>query len=148
MFLGGADSEFVTTREILDEVSHIKRSQGAIETLIASGTLRVEQPNASSLNDITDAAGKTGDKAKLSAADMSILSLALQSNCPLVSDDYAVANVAKVLGIAVVHSLGKASSELRRWTNYCSGCGKAFSAETKICPLCGNALRRKYKKIK
>jgi UPF0271 protein len=64
---------------------------------------------------------------------------------PLVTDDYAVANVAAKLGVLVKSTSSKGIKETRRWIAYCSACGKAFGPDAKECPLCGNQLRRKYK---
>lgn len=134
-----------TSSAVFDEVSHIKKSHAALEALMDAGNLSVMDPDKKSVDVVTATARKTGDIAKLSAADISVLALGLQLTATVVSDDYAVANVAATLGIRTESSSGKGIREVRKWTSYCSACGRAFPAEKKECPLCGNPLKRKYK---
>jgi UPF0271 protein len=83
----------------------------------------------------------------LSPADFSIVALALELDTVLVTDDFAVANVASVLGVSVIPATpGKKIRETRKWISYCSVCAKTFGGQ-KECPICGNTLKRKYRKI-
>lgn len=138
---------FVTTSSIVEEVGHIKKSHAALDALLDSGNLAIIDPDEASTSTIVAAAKKTGDYARLSRADLSVLALALQMRATLVSDDYAAANVATALQIKVEMSSGKGIRERRKYMTHCSACGRAFSPDEKECPLCGNALKRKYKKV-
>jgi UPF0271 protein len=146
-FYGGipflSSGRHYTTQAVFDEVKHIKSA--AIEALLDSGNLQLADPEASFVSQVTAIAKKTGDFGKLSKADVSIVALALQLKAPLMTDDYAVANVATAMKIKVGSSSGKGIKETRKWISYCSACGKAFGPQAKECPLCGNRLRRKYK---
>ena len=142
-FLSGSRG-LITTSAVFDEVKHVKSS--ALDALIQARNLKVLEPDVKSTDLIFAAAKKTGDSSKLSTADISILALALERKATLASDDYAVANVAMTLRIRTVASSGKGLRETRKFIAYCSGCSKAFSPEKQECPLCGNRLRRKYKK--
>ena len=137
--------QYCTTQAILDEVKHIKKSHGAIEALIESNTLQILNSDRESIQNVVAAARGTGDHAKLSEADISIIALALQLGIMLVTNDYAVANVATTLKIPVKSVAGKGITHTRRWIAYCSACGRAFGPNAKECRLCGNRLRRKYK---
>jgi endoribonuclease Nob1 len=138
---------YYTTQAVFDEVKHIKRSHGAIEALIESNTLQILNSDRNSIEKVVAAARRTGDYAKLSDADISIIALALQLEIVLVSNDYAVANVATTLKIPVKSVADKGITHTRRWIAYCSACGRAFGPNAKECRLCGNRLRRKYKLI-
>jgi endoribonuclease Nob1 len=140
-----SSGSYCTTQAIFEEVRHIKKSHGAIEALIDSGSLQLIDPDNGSIEKAKAAAKKTGDYQKLSQADFTILALALQLETTLLTDDYAVANVAAALKIPVESSSSKGIRETRKWIAYCSACGKAFGPTAKECPLCGNKLRRKYK---
>jgi UPF0271 protein len=140
-----SSGRYCTTQAVLDEVKHIKKSHGAINILLETGSLQVIDPGNGSIEKIRAAAKKTGDFAKLSQADFSIVALALELGTVLVTDDYAVANVAASLKIPVKSTSSKGIKETRKWIAYCSACGRAFGPEAKECPLCGNKLRRKYK---
>ena len=126
-------------------MKHIKRSHGAIEALLHAGSLEVIDPDKNSIEKVRATTKKTGDYQKLSQADISIIALALQMKIALLTDDYAVANVATTLKIPVQSSSSKGIKETRKWIAYCSACGKAFGPDAKECPLCGNKLKRKYK---
>jgi UPF0271 protein len=138
-----------TTSLVLDEVRHIKSRLAALDALSDSGRLVVHDPDQESTESALDAAGKTGDRNMLSQADVSILALALQLGAQLVTDDYAVANVASFLHIPVKPATaGKIIQETRKWIYYCSACSRTFGSQEKICPLCGNKLSRKYRKLR
>jgi UPF0271 protein len=146
-FLSSDDKTFYTTEEVFREVRHIKSSYSALETVMEAGKLRVKEPTGAQLEKVRAAASKTGDSA-LSPADFSIVALALELDTALVTDDFAVANVASLLGVSVIPATpGKKIKETRKWIRYCSACAKTFGGEKKECPLCGNMLRRKYRKI-
>lgn len=142
-FLSGR--KCATTSAVYEEVSHIKSSHAALEALMDAGNLSIVDPDGENIDAIVAAAKKTGDYAKLSKADVSILALARQMGATLVSDDYAVANVAATVGIAVEMSSGKGIKNVRRYITYCSACSKAFGPNAKECAQCGNALKRKFK---
>ncbi len=144
VFLSSA-LQYCTTQAILDEVKHIKKSHGAIEALIESNTLQILNSDRESIQNVVAAARETGDYVKLSEADISIIALALQLGIMLVTNDYAVANVATTLKIPVKSVAGKGITHTRRWIAYCSACGRAFGPNAKECRFCGNRLRRKYK---
>jgi endoribonuclease Nob1 len=144
VFMSSA-SRYCTTQAVLEEVKHIKKSHGAIDALIESNTLQIVNSDRKSIQKVVAAARETGDYAKLSEADISIIALALQLEILLVTNDYAVANVATTLKIPVKSVAGKGIRQTRRWIAYCSACGRAFGPNAKECRLCGNRLRRKYK---
>jgi endoribonuclease Nob1 len=140
-----SSGSYCTTQAVFDEVKHIKKSHGAIEALLDAGSLQVIDPDRNSIEKSRAAAKRTGDYQKLSQADFSVIALALQLGLKLLTDDYAVANVAMALKIPVKSTSSKGIKETRKWIAYCSACGKAFGPDSKECPLCGNKLRRKYK---
>jgi UPF0271 protein len=146
VFLSSA-YQYWTTQAIFDEVKHIKRSHGAIEALLESNTLQVLNSDRKNIDKVVAAARRTGDYQKLSEADISIIALALQLGIVLVTDDFAVANLATTLKIPVKSVASKGITHTRRWIAYCSACGRAFGPNAKECRLCGNRLRRKYKLI-
>jgi UPF0271 protein len=140
-FLSG--KKCYTTSLVLEEIRHVRSA--ALGGLIDAGNLQVIDPDKRHITAAKKAAEKTGDLQKLSETDISVLALAMQLQTALVTDDYALANVAATLGISVSSSSGKGLKEIRKWISYCSACGKAFGPKETECPLCGNKLRRKYK---
>lgn len=131
-----------TTSTVLREISHVKST--ALQGLIDAGNLQVLDPEPRHIGAVKKTAEKTGDLQKLSRTDVSVLALAVQLGAMLVTDDYALANVAATIGVKTSSSSGKRLKEVRKWTSYCSACGKIFGPKETECPLCGNKLRRKY----
>ncbi|MFL6477868.1 MAG: NOB1 family endonuclease [Nitrososphaera sp.] len=138
-------NRYYTTRAVFNEIKHIKKSLGAVEALIESNKLQVLDSDRKSVEKVITIAIRTGDYAKLSEADISIIALAFKLNITLITNDYAVANVALSMKIPVKSMASRESIRTRRWIAYCSACGKTFGVNAKECGLCGNRLRRKYK---
>jgi UPF0271 protein len=140
-----SSSTCYTTNLVLKEVIHIKKSYSALESLIDAGNLKIIDPEEQFLKKIIKIARKTGDFSKLSSADLSILSLALQLKATLISDDYAIINIAILLRIPIKTIATKGITKVRRWVTFCKACGKAYSPDISECMLCGNKLRRRFK---
>jgi len=136
-----------TTTSVYDEVKHIRRSYSVLEALIDAGNLIIMQPEKSSLNKVIVSAEETGDRRKLSSADISIIALALQLRRTLISDDYAIGNVATFLKIPVKSLAFKGIKELRRWVSFCKACGHAYNSYVSVCRICGSRLRHRFKVI-
>ena len=66
-------------------------------------------------------------------------------NAELVTDDFAISNVAKNLGIKVIPVMTNGIKNVITWKYYCPGCKTNFSKITE-CPRCGNRLKRKPSK--
>jgi endoribonuclease Nob1 len=141
-----SNSKFYTTNSVFEEVKHIKRSYGALEALIDAGKLKVIEPEELFLQQVISIAKKTGDFSRCSSADLSILALALQLKTTLISDDYAVGNIATLLKIPIKSIGAKGITEIRKWIAFCRACGKAYEPNITECALCGNKLRHRSKK--
>jgi len=91
---------------------------------------------------VNDAAKKSGDFPNLSHEDISAISLSLQLEAELVTDDFTISNVAKNLNIKVIPLMTSGIKNVIIWKYYCPGCKTNFSKVTE-CPRCGNRLKRK-----
>ena len=138
-------SKYYTTSLVFEEIKHIKKNHDALGTLLETRKLEIKDPQKKIIESVTDAAKKTGDYHQLSKEDLSSLALTLEINGDLITDDFAVSNVAKNLGIPVIPVMTSGIKKVGNWEYYCAGCGKNFS-KLSICPLCGNKLRRKLLK--
>ena len=104
--------------------------------------LQIRDPSEKNINIVKDISIKTGDNSTISKQDVSIIALALENNCELITDDFAVTNVAKQLKIKTSSLMTQGIKTVGKWISYCSVCGKEFSKE-KECPICGSKLNRK-----
>jgi UPF0271 protein len=144
-----SDQVLYATPQVLAEIEHIKSHYAAIEALRDSGRVVIHAPAQQKIDEVSRAVRKTGYSGVLSEADISIIALALELRALLVTDDFSVSNVAATLGIAVKPATsGKEIRQVRKLIYYCSACGKTFRPGQKICPLCGNRLKRKYKQVR
>jgi UPF0271 protein len=112
--------------------------------------LKVVEPDALYVGRVADAARKTGDDKRISKADGDLLALALQEkeagkDVALLTDDYAVQNVARVLGIRTTALRQKKSRSSVAWEKRCTGCGRTCPVG-ETCPDCGSPLRLKKRR--
>jgi len=136
----------VTTSHVYNEIKHIKKDHDAVQILIETRRLKISDPEHKFIITVNDAAKKSGDFPNLSQEDVSIIALSLQLNAELITDDFAVSNVAKNLSIKVIPIMTSGIKKIVTWVYYCPGCKTDFS-ETRNCPNCGNRLKRKPGKI-
>ena len=130
---------------VYNEIEHIKKDHDAIRILIETKRLTVNEPEDRFVTTAIDAAKKSGDFSNLSDEDVSTIALSLQLGAELVTDDFAVSNVAKNLNIKVIPVMTSGIKNVITWKYYCPGCKVNFSQVTKW-PRCGNKLKRKAMK--
>ena len=125
-----------------DEIKHIKKDHDAIPILIETKRLMVSDPEDKFTAAAKNAAKKSGDFPNLSDEDISSIALSLQLKGELVTDDFAISNVAKNLNIDVIPVMTDGIKNVVIWEYYCPGCKTNFSKVAE-CPKCGNRLKRK-----
>jgi UPF0271 protein len=136
---------YFTTYLVLEEVKHHNVGSSLIHTRV-----QVTEPSPDSLAKVKTTAIKTGDIGALSQTDLSLLALGLdlmngEGGVNLVSDDFAVRNVAEVLSIPLAPTAMKGGEWKNiTWKIYCRGCGKTYTnPKLTVCPVCGTQLVRK-----
>jgi endoribonuclease Nob1 len=136
---------YYTTYLVLEEVKHHNVGSQLIHSRV-----QVTEPSPESLGKVKATATKTGDIGALSQTDLSLLALGLdlmngEGGASLVSDDFAVRNVAEVLSIPLAPTTMKGGEWKNiTWKIYCRGCGKTYTnPKLTVCPVCGTQLVRK-----
>jgi endoribonuclease Nob1 len=134
----------------------VKDEQSRIRLELMEG-LKVVEPDALYVNRVAETARTSGDDKRISRADGDLLALALQEkeagkDVALLTDDYAVQNVARGLGIRVTALRQKKSRSRVTWEKQCTGCCRSFGcggtlAEGEVCPVCGSPLRMRKRPI-
>jgi len=137
--------DYYTTSLAYDEIKHIKKNHDALGTLLETNRLKVMEPNQESTKSAKKAAKDTGDYPQLSKQDISILALCIEMNGEIITDDFAISNVAKNLGLKVSPIMTRGIKDVGRWIHYCPGC-RTNHANKKECPVCGTPLKRKLLK--
>jgi len=135
------DGPAYTTPSVVGELAD-SHAKCRFEVLVAAG-LDIREPRKEEIARVDAAALRTGDAGVLSATDRDILALALELSAVLVTDDFAVQNVAHRLGIET-RSIRQRPARAIRWRYRCSGCGR-YWREPGECRVCGAPIRRKLK---
>ena len=105
--------------------------------------MHIHIPEEETVERIERAARETGDRETLSETDIRLVAAAFELDGHLVTDDYAMQNVAEKLEVAVELIARDGISEQRDWRFQCSGCGREFDENHDRCPICGSDLSRK-----
>jgi len=138
--------DLATVPAVYDEVKD-EKSRLRLELLEG---LRVVQPNSAAAGRVAAAARESGDDRRLSRADADLLALALQEreagkDAVVLTDDYAVQNVAGRLGVPVEPLRQRKSRYSIVWEKQCTGCKRRYAASGEgrgdECPVCGAPLR-------
>ena len=141
---GSNEPNFITSL-VYDEIQHIKKSHDAVQILIETKRITIKDPNTIFLNKVRNAATKSGDLLNLTDEDISSISLSLQLDAELITDDFAISNVAKNLGITIRPIMTNGIKTIGVWRYYCPACEINFS-KTNQCPNCGSNLKRRLVK--
>ena len=105
--------------------------------------MRIHIPDEATVETVTRAARETGDADVLSITDVRLVATAFELDATLVTDDYAMQNVAERLGVDVEVIAQDGITERRDWLFQCQGCGREFDENRDRCPICGSSLSRK-----
>lgn len=112
------------------------------DALEGSG-MRIHIPDPETIDRVERAARETGDADELSRTDVRLLATAFELDATLVTDDYAMQNVAERLDVSVDVITQDGIDERLEWKFQCQGCGRVFDENRERCEICGSDLERK-----
>ena len=138
-------SDCYTTSLVYDEIKHIKKNQEVLETLLETNRLKIRDPDKESLESAIKASKNTGDYQQLSKQDVSIIGLCIDLSGEIITDDFAISNVAKNLGLKISPVMTEGIKDVGKWVHYCPGC-RSNHKNGKECPTCGTPLKKKLLK--
>ncbi|MFB6121099.1 MAG: NOB1 family endonuclease [Halobacteriaceae archaeon] len=124
-------------REELEDASAYR-----FDAMEGSG-MHIQIPDEAAIDRVRAAARETGDLDALSETDVRLLAAAFELDGTVVTDDYAIQNVAERLGVPVDVIAREGITEQRDWLFQCAGCGREFEEDRERCPICGSDLTRK-----
>ena len=105
--------------------------------------MHIHIPNEATIETVRRASRESGDEDVLSEADVRLIATAFELDARLVTDDYAMQNVAERLEVLVEVIEREGITEERIWIFQCQGCGRDFEEDHDRCPICGTGLARK-----
>jgi UPF0271 protein len=135
------DEQTATVPAVKDELEG-EESRLRFEAEAGAG-LRLHPPADGTVDRVRRAADRSGDGETLSVADIDLLAAAVELDATLVTDDYAVQNVAEKLDVPIETVARDGIDEERSWEFQCAGCGRTFDENRDRCPVCGADLSRK-----
>jgi len=134
-----------TTSSVYEEIKHIKKNHDALGTLLETNRLKIREPSDESTKNAINASKDTGDFPQLSKQDISIIALCIETQGEIITDDFAISNVAKNLELKISPIMTKGIKDVGKWVHYCPGCRTNHPSGTE-CPACGTPLKRKLLK--
>ncbi len=134
------DGDIATIPAVREELED--ESAYRFDALEGSG-MHLHIPDGETVKRIERAARETGDLETLSRTDVRLIAAAFELDSRLVTDDYAMQNVADRLNVAVEVIDRDGIDEQRSWRFQCQGCGREFDEHHDRCPVCGSDLSRK-----
>ena len=134
------DEETATVPLVREELED--ESAYRYDAMEGSG-MHIHIPDDGTVETIRRAARESGDDDVLSETDIRLLATAFELDGTLVTDDYAMQNVAERLEVTVEAIAREGIEEQREWLFQCQGCGREFDDEHDRCPICGSPLSRK-----
>ncbi|MCV0367265.1 MAG: PIN domain-containing protein [Nitrosopumilus sp.] len=141
----GSADDCYTTSLVFEEIKHIKKNQDVLGTLLETNRLKIREPDKESTVAAVKAARDTGDYQQLSKQDVSIIALCIEMNGEIISDDFAISNVARNLGLKISPIMTQGITDVGKWVHYCPGCRTNHTSGNE-CPMCGTPLKRKLLK--
>lgn len=141
---------FIEDVDLSGETATVPRVRDELEdgsayrfTAMEGSGMHIHVPDDHARDRVRRTARDTGDAGTLSATDVDLVAAALELDATLVTDDYAMQNVADPLGIDVYSIAQEGIDERRDWSFQCQGCGREFDSRRDRCPVCGSDLARK-----
>lgn len=155
-FIGGFElnnSLNFTISEISEEVKDL-RSKMIFDQAINDNILFIEEPDNSSINQLNNVISGSGDTLRLSDVDKKLLALAIdfsnqKKDIIVVTDDYSIQNVLKILDIPYRSVLTEGIKGIYNWKKICQGCKKEYpdDYDDEICEICGSKIFKKRIKL-
>lgn len=141
---GLIDAQQLTVPEVINEAQTLS-AKLKLETAVSLGNVGIEDPPEEAVAEVRDEVAKTGDK--VSETDIKILGLAfhlqkLGKDPVVVTDDYAIQNLATLLEITYSQIAQPGITTVLRWKKRCPSCGKTYPVDASSCEVCGSKLRR------
>jgi UPF0271 protein len=105
--------------------------------------MHIHIPTDETIDTVRRAADELGDLDELSRTDIRLVATTFELDGTLVTDDYAMQNVAEKLNVTVEVIAREGISEQRHWIFQCQGCGREFDEQRDRCEICGSPVSRK-----
>lgn len=141
-----------TTGQVVTEIKDIK-SKLSLQDALEKGQITIIEPHPQDIGEVEEVITTSGDLLRLSDVDKEVVALAVtlkrEGNSPtVVTDDYSIQNVLKIMGIPFRSVLTKGIEDVVGWVKFCKGCKKVYPSDytQTDCEICGSPISRKRTK--
>jgi len=151
-FIGGyqpSDKNNFTISEVTEELKDIQ-SKMIMKNALKDELLKIVDPDLESMATVETTIKQSGDSLRLSKTDKKLLALALYikkvyGGVILISDDYSILNVSKLLEIPFKTVLTPGIQRIYGWKKLCKGCKKEYPDDYSFddCEICGSPIFKK-----
>ncbi|MDR0900565.1 MAG: ribonuclease VapC [Methanobrevibacter sp.] len=151
-FIGGYEIQGnfnFTVSEITEEIKDLK-SKMLFDQAIEDNKLFIREANQKSIEILNETISNSGDTLRLSNPDKQLLALAIEfsndnKKVQVVTDDYSMQNVLKILNIHYRSVLTEGIKGVYNWKKTCEGCKKEYpnSYNDDDCEICGSKIFKK-----
>lgn len=151
-FIGGyhpTDKNNYTIPDVTQELKDIQ-SQSILNNALKDNLLVIQDPSKKNSDIVDDTIKTSGDILRLSNVDKKLLALAIEKKSEhndiiLLTDDYSIQNVAKILKIPFQSIITKGINQVYNWKLICKGCKKEYAEDYSFteCEICGSPLYKK-----
>lgn len=131
---------WATTPEAMDEIRPGGRDARRLAYWREAG-LEVRSAGPEARTSVERAARAAGNLGRLSAADRSLLALALEARGTLWTNDHTMLDVARRLGVQALSVTTDGITATKDFRPRCTGCGRWFDDLLPDCPVCGSAVK-------
>ena len=142
-------SQNFITASVISEIKDFK-SKLYLESAIGNGSITIMEPESVDTKNVSNIIIKSGDVLRLSDVDKNLVALAFKlkrehKNLLVVTDDYSMQNVLKIVGIPYRSVLTEGINEIYGWVKICKGCKKKYPPEYVFdeCEICGTRIIKK-----
>jgi len=144
----GLDLQSYSVPEVTNELRNQTGPSFRLSLSTSSGKLKIQSATSDALNEVMDRAKTLGDHPALSKTDGNVLALAIDlkregQDPVIVSDDYAIQNVAEGMNITYQSLASLGIRQRFNWIHYCPACHRRYSCEVQVCEVCGTKLKRR-----
>lgn len=131
------EERFLTVPEVKAELKDVQ-SRMKFDAAVAAKKIKFEEPSDASLMEVWDVAEENGVLSMLSETDIKILALAKEKKLSVVTDDYDMQNMCKIMGLGFDIVSMRGISKPIAWKHKCNACGKQYARDVKECEACGS----------
>jgi rRNA maturation endonuclease Nob1 len=147
-----ADARQFTTPNVLDELPKNKVNSNTQIPLLSEASIEVVAPSEGYLMKVEETVKAIGEMS-VSTTDKSLIALSLQlkdagQRPVLVSDDYALQNLAEISNVDYLPYVEKGIHDRYSWKLVCPACFREYPplSELEACPICGTTLKKRNRK--